>query len=298
MGNFPHRSTTPRLVNMQVASTIAQLREQVAAWRKNNETIALVPTMGNLHVGHLQLVTEAQAQADHVIVSIFVNPMQFVDADGRLGDFDRYPRTLEADLQKLAHIDMVFTPSVEEVYPTGFRNQTRVEVPRLSDILCGKFRPGHFVGVATVVAKLFNIAQPDIAVFGEKDFQQLLIIRRMTAELCLPIDIVGVPTVREANGLAVSSRNQYLSAEQQQQAGVLHQTLQAIKSAIHAGNSNYAELEAEAMKALAAKGFKPDYVAIRRTADLEAPAKADEELVVLAAAWLGSARLIDNLRLQ
>jgi pantoate--beta-alanine ligase len=283
---------------MQVIRTAAELRHTVSAWRRNGERIALVPTMGNLHDGHLQLVREARAKAERIVVSIFVNPMQFVDAEGRLGDYERYPRTLEADLAKLSDADAVFTPEVNEVYPNGFQQQTRVKVPDVSDILCGAYRPGHFVGVATVVAKLFNLAQPDVALFGEKDFQQLLVIRRLSAELCFPIEIVGVPTVREPDGLAMSSRNQYLSAAERRQAAALFQTLTWVREQVRAGNRQYDELQREAAAKLQQAGFRPDYVAIRRADNLETPGPDASNLVVLAAAWLGAARLIDNVRVS
>lgn len=283
---------------MQTLNTIAQLRETVAGWRKNGERIALVPTMGNLHDGHLQLVRTARANADRVVVSIFINPMQFIDADGKLGDFEQYPRTLEADLEKLEHVDAVFAPSMAEVYPDGFSRETRVEVPKISRILCGAHRPRHFVGVATIVAKLFNMAQPDAAFFGEKDYQQLLVIRRMAAELCFPVDIFGVPTVRESDGLAMSSRNQYLSADEREQAAVIYQTLRWVKERLLAGKAGIEALENEASSKLQAAGFKPDYVAIRRADNLEKVTKKNLELVILLAAWLGNARLIDNLQLS
>lgn len=283
---------------MQVLNTIAQLRETVAGWRKSGERIALVPTMGNLHDGHLQLVKEARANAERVVVSIFVNPMQFVDADGKLGDFERYPRTLAADLEKLAHADVVFTPAVEEVYPGGFENETRVEVPDISGILCGAHRPGHFVGVATVVARLFNMVQADVAFFGEKDYQQLLVIRRMAMELCFPIEIVGVATVREADGLAMSSRNQYLNTDERQQAPIIYQTLLWVKEQLQTSEVDFDAIQNQANSKLQAAGFKPDYVVIRRADNLQAATTKDLGLVILLAAWLGNARLIDNLRVQ
>lgn len=283
---------------MKIIDTIAALRTTVAQWRAAGERVALVPTMGNLHAGHLQLVEQARAVADRVVVSIFVNPMQFGDASG--GDYDRYPRTFSEDCNKLSECDycpdVVFSPSVAEVYPNGFEKETRVEVPEISDILCGEFRPGHFVGVATIVAKLFNMAQPDVALFGEKDFQQLLVIRRFVADLCFPVEIVGVPTIREQSGLAMSSRNQYLSAQERERAAVLYQTLQQAQQQITAGEKDFAAIETKASATLSETGFRPEYVEIRRTQDLQ-PAKAtDRELVILVAAWLGEARLIDNLR--
>lgn len=283
---------------MQTIITIAELRETILPWKSDGERIALVPTMGNLHEGHLRLVEEAHANADHIVVSIFVNPMQFTDASG--GDFDRYPRTLEADEKKLSdlgiEVDIVFTPSVKEVYPNGLEHETRVEVPGLSDILCGAFRPGHFMGVATVVAKLFNMVQPDVAVFGEKDFQQLLVIRRLVSDLCFPIEIVGVPTVREHDRLAMSSRNQYLSEEERENAALLNHVLLEVKHSIKDGSRDYADIEDMAMKKLEQAGFKPEYFSVRRAEDLQSPSTDDHDLVVLVAAWLGKARLIDNIR--
>ncbi len=283
---------------MQTLTTLAELRRQVGAWRRAGERIALVPTMGNLHTGHLQLVEVAKQHADRVLVSIFVNPLQFADASG--GDFERYPRTFEADRQKLVEsgADLLFFPSQEEMYPAGVENVTRVEVPGISNILCGEFRPGHFVGVATVVAKFFNMVQPDVAVFGEKDYQQLLVIRRVTAELCFPVEIIGVPTVREANGLAMSSRNQYLSAEERQRAASLYRTLQAAKEQLISGEGDIAVIESAAEDSLKTAGFRPEYFTVRRAHDLQPATADDTALVILAAAWLGEARLIDNIQLQ
>lgn len=283
---------------MQTLTTIAELRQAVADWRTNGDRIALVPTMGNLHGGHLQLVQEAKTNADRVVVSIFVNPMQFVDANGNLGDFDSYPRTLEDDQQKLFGVDAVFTPAVEEVYPGGFENETRVEVPDISNILCGAYRPGHFVGVATVVARLFNMAQPDIAFFGEKDYQQVMVIRRMAKELCFPVKIVGVSTVREEDGLAMSSRNQYLSGKERKQAATIYQTLLWIKEQLVAGEADFDDVQNMASRKLQDAGFRPDYVAIRRADNLQIATTKDLGLVILLAAWLGNARLIDNLQVQ
>ena len=283
---------------MQTITTIADLREIILSWKADGVRVALVPTMGNLHEGHLRLVEEAHANADHIVVSIFVNPMQFADASG--GDFDLYPRTLEADERKLSdlgvEVDVVFTPSVEEVYPNGLEQETRIEVPDLSDILCGEFRPGHFVGVATVVAKLFNMVQPDVAVFGEKDFQQLLVIRRMVSDLCFPIEIIGVPTVREHDRLAMSSRNHYLSPDERDKAAMLNRVLLEVKHSIKDGSRDFGGLEGNAIGKLEQSGFKPEYFTVRRTEDLQPPSGDDHSLVVLAAAWLGKARLIDNIR--
>jgi pantoate--beta-alanine ligase len=282
---------------MNSVATVAELRAIVAHWRAAGERVALVPTMGNLHAGHLQLVEQARATADRVVVSIFVNPMQFSDAGG--GDFERYPRSFDEDCKKLSATayppDVIFAPSVKEVYPNGLVGETRVEVPGISDILCGEFRPGHFVGVATVVAKLFNMVQPDTALFGEKDFQQLLVIRRFVWDLCFPIEVIGVPTVREENGLAMSSRNSYLSKEQRETAAALYRTLQQAQQQIAAGQTDFHTIQQQACAQLTEAGFRPEYFEIRRAQDLQAASKTDEQLVILVAAWLGEARLIDNI---
>jgi pantoate--beta-alanine ligase len=278
---------------MHSVHQIPPLRALIADWRRAGLRIALVPTMGNLHRGHLVLVGEALARADRVVTSVFVNPLQFGPAE----DFDSYPRTLEQDAALLdeAGNHALFAPLEREVYPNGRDGCTRVEVPGLSDQLCGASRPGHFSGVATVVAKLFNMVQPDLALFGEKDFQQLLVIRRMTADLNLPVEIIGVPTVREADGLAMSSRNGYLTPAERALAPRLHATLRQAAEALRDG-VGAAEVEREALQSLAAAGFRPDYVSVRRRDDL-APVQgaAGGALVVLAAARLGAARLIDNL---
>jgi pantoate--beta-alanine ligase len=278
---------------METLVRLDDLRRRVADWRRADQRIALVPTMGNLHAGHLDLVRRARELADRTVVSIFVNPMQF----GPKEDFAAYPRTLDGDRQKLeqAGTDLVFAPTVKEVYPHGQARQTRVEVPEVSEILCGASRPGHFVGVATVVCKLFNMVQPDLAVFGEKDFQQLLVIRRMTRDLCLPLEIVGAPTVREADGLAMSSRNGYLNGEERALAPRLYAILQQAAQALRDGAALDA-VEAEGTRALERAGFEPDYFTVRRPDDLGEPGEGDRDLVILAAAQLGPARLIDNLR--
>ena len=280
---------------MDIVASTADLRARVQAWRGRQDRIAFVPTMGNLHAGHLKLVRHARAIAGHVVVSIFVNPMQF----GPDEDYDTYPRTLEADTATLrqADADLLFVPSVDEIYPGEMDGTTRVVVPGLSDILCGAFRPGFFTGVATVVTRLLNLVQPDVAVFGEKDYQQLVLIRRMTRELCLPVNIEGVATERETDGLAMSSRNGYLSRTERATAAVLYRTLGEVKAAVENGSVDYPVLERMAMAALTRAGFRPDYVSIRRATDLGEPAAGDTALRVLAAAWLGSARLIDNLEI-
>jgi len=287
---------------MKILNTVVDLRHAVARWRAAGERVALVPTMGNLHTGHLQLVEQAHLHADRVVVSIFINPMQFGDASGNGGDFERYPRTFTADCEKLAAfekgVDAVFAPAVGEVYRNGHEHETRVEVPEISDILCGEFRPGHFVGVSTVVAKLFNMVQPDVALFGEKDFQQLLVIRRFTKELCFPIKIIGVPTVREASGLAMSSRNQYLSDEECKTASSLFQVLSSTKKKIEQGLCDFPSMEKEAMKRLEEAGFRPDYFSVRNAADLMPAKPDDQQIIILVAAWLGPARLIDNIQVN
>ena len=278
---------------MEELSSIDALRKQVLAWRKAGLRVGFVPTMGNLHGGHLTLVDEARRQADRIVVSIFVNPTQFSAGE----DFSDYPRTYEADcaLLKTKAVDLVFAPSVEALYPDGPSLQTRVDVPRLNDMLCGLSRPGHFTGVATVVAKLFNIVQPDLAVFGLKDYQQLMVIRQMTHDLAWPIEIVGAPIARELSGLAMSSRNAYLSAEQTEQAAVIYQTLTALADRMSQGEADLAPLVQAGLSQLTAAGLNPDYLEIRRAADLEKAQPGDQSLVILVAAHLGRARLIDNL---
>ena len=276
--------------------SVVELRKRIARWRAIDQKVALVPTMGNLHAGHIALVKHAQQLADRVVVSIFVNPMQF----GPKEDFGAYPRTPDADKLQLAvaGTDLLFTPEVDEVYPGGMDKVSRVEVPAFDGILDGASRPGHFTGVATVVMKLFNMVQPDVAVFGEKDYQQLLVIRRMVADLCVPVRIVGHPTVREADGLAMSSRNQYLSKSERAQAPLLRKVLSETGALLRDGHKDFKQLEAQALQRLSGGGFRPDYLEVR-DADSLAPATADtRRLVLLAAAWLGKARLIDNLGLD
>jgi pantoate--beta-alanine ligase len=279
-------------MQMQTIQQISALRAQVADWRRAGLRVGLVPTMGNLHAGHLALVRDALERADRVVTSIFVNPLQFGPGE----DFYAYPRTPERDAEMLAEAGnhCLFAPTESEVYPNGRDGQTFVEVPGLSDILCGASRPGHFRGVATVVAKLFNMVQPDVAIFGAKDYQQLMVIRRMTAELDLSVEIVGYPVVREPDGLALSSRNGYLTPEQRAQAPLLQVQLQRLADVLKAGAAT-ADAEWDAARGLAASGFKPDYVSVRRRADLAHPQSGDRALVILAAAYLGKARLIDNL---
>ncbi len=338
---------------MRTVHSIAELRDMIHEWRNQGERIALVPTMGNLHSGHIHLMAQAAQCANRVVASIFVNPMQF----GVTEDFTTYPRTIAADSIALAEngVHALFAPDVSEIYPgiyprgaaaapalpathrdvlvsqeaectrkgyavdckalkpqqprsrerlsaalvlPGTANTTRVEVAGLTDILCGASRPGHFVGVATVVNKFFNIVQPDIAVFGEKDYQQLLVIRRMVLDLCLPITILGVPTVREADGLAMSSRNSYLTMEQRSVAPRLYQTVRTAHEYISRGARHYAVLAEEGMQSLRDAGFTPDYFTVRQKYNLLPPEPGDSELIVLAAAWLGNTRLIDNMKIE
>ena len=263
-------------------------------WRSRNQSIALVPTMGNLHAGHLSLIDKAKQYADKTVVSIFVNPTQFVQGE----DYASYPRTLEQDVDKLeeAGIDILFCPEVEKIYPDNMQLQTQVTVPELDSILCGKSRPGHFKGVATVVTKLFNIVKPDIAVFGEKDYQQLLIIRRLTRDLFFRIEIISMPTVREADGLAISSRNNYLNPAERKIAPLLFQTLKQILDNIMAGDTAFTQLQKNATSKLDQAGFKTEYIRIRDAETLQKPVAGD--LVILAAAQLGMARLIDNVLIR
>jgi len=279
---------------MQTTAAIHDVRAAIKTWRQAGARVAFVPTMGNLHEGHLQLVRRARDRAERVVVSIFVNPMQFGPGE----DFSRYPRTPQDDQNSLAAegVDMVFMPSIDTIYARGPEDATRVEVPGVSEGLCGDHRPGHFTGVATVVACLFNLVQPDVAIFGEKDYQQLAVIRRMVEDLCWPIEIEGVATVREADGLAMSSRNRYLTAAERERAPLLYRTLCAVAERLRGGNRHYAELEAEALKSLELAGFVPEYVAIRDADSLGPPERGENARVVLVAARLGATRLIDNLR--
>ena len=280
---------------METVTNIAAVRDHVRRWRHEGRRIAFVPTMGNLHAGHVSLIEAARRHGDRFIASIFVNPMQF----GPNEDFAHYPRTPAQDARMLteAGCDLMFMPDVAEIYPNGSERPTRVEVPGLSSILDGEFRPGHFEGVATVVAKLFHIVEPDVAVFGEKDFQQLTIIRRMVADLCLAVSVIAAPTVREPDGLAMSSRNQYLTDEERRKAPILHQSLLAAVARLRAGDEDFAGIERAGAEALERSGFRPDYFAVRSAGDLSSPDVGTAHFVVLVAARLGRARLIDNLQL-
>ena len=280
---------------METVVTIAAVRATVRDWRKHGHRVAFVPTMGNLHAGHVSLIEAARRHGHRFVASIFVNPMQF----GPNEDFAHYPRTPTEDERMLAAAgcDLMFSPAVAEIYPNGAERATRVEVPGLSRILEGEVRPGHFEGVATIVAKLLHIVEPDIAVFGEKDFQQLTVIRRMVADLCMPVQIIAAPTVREPDGFAKSSRNQYLNKAERALAPAIHATLKAAQRRLAAGDTEYASIERAGFKALEAVGFRVDYFSVRQAVDLNAPGAAGA-LVVLTAARLGKARLIDNIRIE
>lgn len=281
---------------MNTVKTVRELRAAVARARNEGKRIGFVPTMGNLHSGHAALVTKAAQRADFVVASIFVNPLQF----GPSEDLDSYPRTLAADQEKLleAGCHLLFAPTVEEMYPDGMGVQTRVSVPHLSEGLCGASRPGHFEGVATVVSKLFNMVQPDLAVFGQKDFQQLAVIRALVRDLNMPIQIIGEPTVRAEDGLALSSRNGYLTDEQRATAPVVYRTLGQMAEAIRQGDRDFCTLITQGREALAAAGLKPDYLEVRQALSLLPATREDRDLVILVAAFLGKTRLIDNLHLN
>lgn len=278
---------------MLVVRTVKELQEELNQRRLASQSIALVPTMGNLHKGHLQLVKTAQLHADIVVVTLFVNPTQF----GANEDLDSYPRTFQDDCDKLEAIgaNILFAPSIDEIYPLGGENTSHVHVPQITNLLCGASRPGHFDGVTTIVCKLFNMTRADVAIFGEKDYQQLAVIRRMVTDLNMPIRIIGEPIVREPDGLAMSSRNGYLSDEERTLAPQLHQTLQNIEQSLLHGDTDFKALQASAKTQLISAGFKPDYLYIYQHLELRPATKDDKELVILVAAFLGSTRLIDNL---
>ncbi|WP_148875086.1 pantoate--beta-alanine ligase [Serratia marcescens] len=281
---------------MIIIETLPMLRQQVRRWRQEGKRIALVPTMGNLHDGHMTLVDEARARADVVVVSIFVNPMQFDRPD----DLARYPRTLQEDSEKLTRrgVDLVFAPAPAAVYPQGLEQQTYVDVPGISTILEGASRPGHFRGVSTIVSKLFNLVQPDLACFGEKDYQQLALIRKMVADMGYDINIVGVPTVRAKDGLALSSRNGYLTAEERKVAPQLSKIMNALAQRLADGERHVDELLEQTAEQLRAAGFTPDELFIRDADSLQPLTVDSQRAVVLMAAWLGKARLIDNQQID
>jgi pantoate--beta-alanine ligase len=278
---------------MQTIRQATALRGVVRGWREDKLSVALVPTMGNLHAGHLALVGKARRLADRTAVTIFVNPTQFTAGE----DYERYPRTFEQDSRLLseAGADIVFVPELRDLYPEGLDRTTQVQVPALDNILCGASRPGHFTGVATVVTKLFNLVQPDMAVFGEKDYQQLLVIKRLVKDLCMGITIHSAPTVRESDGLAMSSRNGYLTPDERRQAPVLYQTLKAAAETIQSGETDFVSIEGQGTATLKQAGFRPDYFSISTAHDLSPPSETNTHLMILAAAWLGQTRLIDNL---
>jgi len=277
---------------MLIIETLPLLRQQIRRFRQEGKRVALVPTMGNLHEGHLTLVEEAKARADIVIVSIFVNPMQFERQD----DLARYPRTLQDDCEKLNRhkVNLVFTPAPADIYPQGLDTQTIVDVPGISTILEGESRPGHFRGVSTIVSKLFNLVQPDIACFGEKDYQQLALIRKMVADMGYDIDIIGVPTVRAKDGLALSSRNGYLSADERKVAPGLNQVINSLVQKLLDGQRDLDSMVQQANLTLEQKGFRPDALDIRDADTLQPLSETSKRAVILMAAWLGKARLIDN----
>jgi len=281
---------------MKTLASRTELRDIVRVWRTSGQRIAFVPTMGNLHAGHGDLVSRARTLADRVIVSIFVNPMQF----GPNEDFAQYPRTPYEDTQLLTTLgaDVLFIPNATDIYPEGYELSTFIDVPGLTDILCGAFRPGHFRGVATVVAKLFNLVAPDVAIFGEKDFQQLMVVRRMANDLCMAVEIVGAPTMREPDGLAMSSRNRYLSANERAVAPSIYKALTETAERLKGGDRNFESLERSASEMLSAIGFTVDYFSVRNAANLQPPVASTREFVILTAARIGKARLIDNLQVS
>ena len=277
-------------------SDLKTLRQTLRDWRREGLSSALVPTMGNLHDGHISLLARAREIADRSVVSIFVNPIQF----GRGEDYERYPSTLDADRAKLeaAGLDLLFAPNLAELYPGGIEEDTRVTVPAVSDILCGEFRPGHFSGVATVVSKLLINTQPDYALFGEKDYQQVMVIRRMVRDLLFPVEIIGMPIIREADGLAMSSRNSYLKPEERRVAAGIYASLTRAAAELRAQAHTIAVLEDRVAQELQELGMRPEYISVRNATDLALPKAGDEDLIILAAAWLGGARLIDNIRVM
>lgn len=281
---------------MQVFHTISGLRDSLSGHRSHGQTIGFVPTMGNLHDGHLALIKQARKSNDIVVCSIFVNALQF----GLNEDWDKYPRTYESDCEKLRSVgcDYLFFPDDNEMYPNGLDTQSRVICPTMTDVLCGASRPGHFEGVTTVVSKLFNIVQPDEAIFGIKDYQQLAVIRRMAEDLCMSVKISSAPIHREVDGLAMSSRNSYITEEERPKVTVLKQVLEQIASKIDAGDQDFAALESEARTIIESQGFKADYVTISNSKTLQPAAIDDREITVLGAMFTESARLIDNISIK
>ena len=281
--------------SVRTVHTVSAVREIVAAWRDAGDSVAFAPTMGNLHAGHLSLAALAAVAAPRVVMSIFVNPTQF----GPSEDFAAYPRTLAEDMALVAaagNVDLLFVPEAKEIYPFGLEHAVRVQLPPLSRELCGASRPGHFDGVASVVCRLLNIVAPDVLLLGQKDYQQFILVQRMIADLRMPVDLRMAATHREADGLAMSSRNRYLDVQQRQQAPALHAVLTRVRDELRAGVTDYVGVFATARAELERSGFRPDYVEVRRATDLaKLMGQGDELRVVLGAAWLGRARLIDNL---
>ena len=281
---------------MDQANSVSELRQYVQHWKGHKQSIAFVPTMGNLHAGHLSLIAKGQSLCDRSICSIFVNPMQF----GPNEDFNHYPRTLDSDLGLLESVgcDLVYLPTASELYPQGLENISQVIVTDLTDTFEGAHRPGHFTGVATIVAKLFNIVKPDISVFGKKDFQQYCVIKKMTRDLNLDVEIIGQETTREASGLATSSRNQYLNDDQKKQAALIYQTLQDSAASINAGETDFEKLEKQATERLNQSGFDTDYFSICNADTLKSATSEDKKLVILVTARLGETRLLDNIEVD
>ena len=281
---------------MKTVMSTAELRKIVAEWRRDDQKIAFVPTMGNLHGGHISLLERAREIADRAVVSIFVNPIQF----GQGEDYAKYPSTLASDQEKLERcgLDVLFAPNLQQLYPAGTEEDTRVTVPSLSTILCGESRPGHFPGVATVVTKLFFSVLPDCALFGEKDLQQLMVIRRMVDDLCIPVEIIGHPIIRESDGLAMSSRNNYLNIEERGNAPIIYQTLRQARKMVLEKNTGFRQIESDSMAVLRGAGFKPEYFSIRQSLNLTEAHEYEPGLSILVAAWLGNARLIDNIQID
>jgi pantoate--beta-alanine ligase len=282
---------------MEIIFDLKGLRGAVSGWKNQGNSIALVPTMGNLHLGHLSLIEGAKDQADRTVVSIFVNPIQF----GHGEDYELYPSTLEQDLDILrdANVDLVFAPNLDELYPAGIEADTRITVPDISDILCGEFRPGHFSGVATVVMKLLINVQPDYAFFGEKDYQQTLVIRRMVSDLLLPVKVLTLPIIREENGLAMSSRNSYLNESQKQLSSGIYKAIEKAATMLRTGADSFDGIEKSSVDWLEELGFKVEYFSIRRRQDLKLVNDGvDKSLIILVAAWIGDTRLIDNLQVD
>ena len=282
---------------METIFDLKGLRGAVSGWKNEGNSIALVPTMGNLHRGHLSLIEGAKVQADRTAVSIFVNPIQF----GHGEDYELYPSTLEQDLDILrdANVDLVFAPNLGELYPAGIEADTRISVPDISDILCGEFRPGHFSGVATVVMKLFINVQPDYAFFGEKDYQQTLVIKRMVSDLLLPVEVLTLPIIREENGLAMSSRNSYLNESEKQLSSEIYKAIEKAATMVRTGAGSLDDIEKNSAYLLEELGFKVEYFSIRRRQDLKLVNDSiDKSLIILVAAWIGDTRLIDNLQID